>query len=65
MKDMTLNRPDVHALRLHGGSFPSWYRRVRLFKKKKKTAKEEADPAEEPVYDVERIRRSEYPLLQG
>lgn len=63
MKDITLNDADVHVKRVHGALLSSWYRRVRLFRKAK--VKEVNDAAEEPVYDVERIRKLEYPLLQG
>lgn len=63
MKDIALNHADAHVQRLHGVLLSSWYRRVRLFRKKK--VKVVQDAVEEPVYDVERIRRSEYPLLQG
>lgn len=63
MKDTTLNHADSHVKRLHGAILSSWYRRARLFRKR--TVKEVQDVVEEPVYDVERIRKLEYPLLQG
>lgn len=64
MKGIALHRPDMHAEQLHGTTFSTWYRRVRLFRKLKKIKREDV-ATEEPAYDIERIRKTEYPLLEG
>lgn len=63
MKDITLSSPDAHSRRLNTNIISSWLRSVKVLRKK--PSKNEVFPKEEPVYDVDEIRRSEYPLLDG
>lgn len=63
MKDITLSSPDVHTRRLNTNIIASWLRGVRFLKKKK--SKHEGFAVDEPTYDVDEIRRSEYPVLEG
>ena len=63
MKDITLNNPEAHARKLNKNIFSSWLRGLKLLKKKRSGV--DVAATEEPIYDVEEIRRSEYPLLDG
>ena len=63
MKDITVTAPDAHARKLNTSVISSWLRGVKFLKKKK--SKYDVPAKEEPVYDVDDIRRSEYPLLDG